>query len=155
ALLLALRHALFHPAAIGVVRQGAGAATDAARRVPERADVAEKLGGAAVATHHIDLVIANLDAGAGHHLHRQLVGRHFLAVPVDPEVVRPLVGRGCERGITPDRHAEDFTEVGVVGDAPTLRVVGNADPHRHDVQNGLHLIDPALQLLVEAADLLL
>jgi two-component system nitrogen regulation response regulator GlnG len=39
--------------------------------VPERADVAEKLGGAAIVAHDIDLVIANLGAGAGQ-LHRQL-----------------------------------------------------------------------------------
>jgi hypothetical protein len=122
---------------------------------PERTDVAEKLAGDAVAAHHVHLVIANLDAGAGHHLHRQLVGRQFLAVPEDPEVVGQLVGRGRERSVAPDRYVEDFAQVGVVGNAPTLRVGGNGDPHRHDVQNGLHLIDPTPQLLIEATDLLL
>ncbi len=129
-LLLALAQLLFHPAATGDVQKSADAATDAARRVPERADVAEKLASATVAAHHVELVIADLDAGAGH-LHRQLVGLHFLAVSVDPVGVRPLVRRGLGEGGIEGQlgHAEDSVHGGAdlvadVGQELILGAVG-------------------------------
>src|SRR5207249_2787020 len=82
-------------------------------------------------------------------------GEQVFTVLTDPMVFGLLVGRGVEGGILPERHAGDLTQVGVVRDAPTLRVVGDANTHRDDVQDGLRLIDPTPEFLVEATDLLL
>src|SRR5262249_7409180 len=154
-LLLALAQGLFHLPATGDVEKPPDAATDTAISILERTDVAKQFAGpATVRPHNIHLEIPNLNAGAGN-LHGQLLGRQFFAVPIATVVSGPLFRRGVEGGILPERHAGDFAQVRVVRDEPTFRIMGNADSDRHDVQNGLHLIDPTSQLLVEAADLLL
>ena len=66
-----------------------------------------------------------------------------------------LVRRSAEGGILPERHAGDFAQVGVVRDEPTFRIMGYANPDRHDIQYRLHLIDPTPQLLGQAPRTLL
>jgi hypothetical protein len=148
-----LTQLLFHLPATGDVEKAADAATDTVRSILEWTDVAEQFAAAAVGPHDVHLEIPNLNTPASD-LHGHLVGRQFFAVPQDPMVIRPLLGRSIERGVLSERHARYFAQVGVVRDAPAIRIVGNANPDRHNVQNRLHLIDPAPQLLIEAPNLL-
>src|SRR5207244_3660963 len=152
--LLTLAQRLFHLSATGDVEKPPDAATDTARGILERADVAEQFAAAAVRPHNIHLEIPNFNAGAGE-LHGHLLGQQFFAVLIDPVIFGLLVRRSAEGGILPERHAGDFAQVGVVRDEPAFRIMGNANPDRHDVQNRLHLIDPTPQLLIEARNLFL
>jgi hypothetical protein len=142
---------LLDAAPLGDVHEYADRATYAALLVEEGHRPLVEAHAASVWMDDIQFHVQDFDAVRCRVLHRQLLRRDLAAVLEHLEW-RPFAFGRTERCVLRRADAQLFGERPVDPNLPTLRVFGNADADRQDVEDRIELARPSTQVRAQARD---
>ena len=130
---------------LGDVQKGPHRPTDLTLVVEQRRRVLVQGEPRAIVVHDVELHVLHLDAEAGGHLQRQIVGGDWNPVLLDREA-ETLGRRRRERSVVARPDTKHLGEGRVHRDVPALPIVGDADTNRREAEQRVELANPPLRV---------